>query len=176
MNWADYTILAVVLVSVVIGALRGFTREILGVLGWVLAFWAAAHFAADAAEWLAPRIETPAVRKAVAFGGVFLGVLLLAAIATFLLTMLIRESPLAGIDRTLGGGFGFLRGLFVIAVLLMVAGTTAARDDPWWQQSVLVPHLEWMADGLHAITPKRWLQVLEPEPKAPTSAASQGSP
>ncbi|MDP3859600.1 MAG: CvpA family protein [Stagnimonas sp.] len=177
MNWADYAILTVVLVSVLFGVFRGLTRELLGIAGWVLAFWVAFSFSESAADWLQPRIDTPSVRKAVAFGGLFLLSLLLAAIATYFAASAIRDSRLSGIDRTLGGGFGFLRGLLVVAALLLVASGTAARKDPWWQQSLFVPHLEWLADAVKAVLPEHWIRYLEsPDTSPGPDAPRQGRP
>lgn len=171
MNWADYTILTVTLISILIGLFRGFTREVLGIVGWVLAFWAAFALADTASIWLEPRIDTPSVRKAVAFGGVFLICLLLSSVATFLAAGAVRESALSGLDRTLGAGFGFLRGLFLVAALLLVASTTSARQDPWWRESALVPHLEWLSEALRAVTPERWIRALE-SPDSPIGPAA----
>lgn len=172
MNWADYVILAVFAVSILIGLLRGFTREVLGVIGWLLAFWVAFTFTYQAAEWLVTRIETPSVRKAAAFGGLFLGTLLLTSLVTFFVGRLVRQGALASIDRTLGAGFGALRALVLIAALLWAVGTTSAKQDPWWGQSAMIPRLEWMADVLKAIVPERWIRVLE----SPLSTEPQGSP
>ena len=174
MNWADYLILSVVVVSILIGVFRGFTRELLGILGWVLAFWAAGHFAQTVADtWLSFRIQTPSVRRAAAFGGVFLIVLLLASILTYFLGTLVRDSALAGVDRTLGGGFGFLRGVFLVAVLVLVAGSTSARKDPWWSQSLIVPHVEWLAESLKTIVPERWLHALSAPESPPSSSPAK---
>jgi membrane protein required for colicin V production len=172
MNWADYVILAVFAVSVLIGLLRGFTREVLGVLGWVLAFWVAFTFTHAAAEWLTPHIETPSVRRAAAFGGLFLVVLLLSSLLTFLVGRLVRQGALAATDSTLGAGFGLLRGVVITAALIWAAGSTSARQDPWWQQSALIPRMEWMADMLKAVVPERWLQSLEPAPGSPHHSPS----
>ncbi len=175
MNWADYLILAVFAVSILIGLMRGFTREALGILGWVLAFWIAFTFTHQTAEWLTPHIATPSVRRAAAFGGLFLGVLLLSSLLTFFVGKLVREGALAAADRTLGAGFGVLRALVVIAALLWAAGSTAARQDPWWNESALIPRCEWMADVLKAIVPERWIRVLEsPSSATPSAAKPQG--
>lgn len=167
MNWADFVILAVFAVSILIGLLRGFTREVLGIVGWILAFWVAFTFTHVAAEWLTPHIATPSVRRAAAFGGLFLGVLLISSVITFFVGRLVREGALASADRTLGAGFGVLRALVVVAALLWAAGSTAARDDHWWRESALISRCEWMADTLKAIVPERWIRVLE----SPSSAA-----
>lgn len=178
MNWADYVILAVFAVSILIGLFRGFTREVLGVLGWIVAFWVAFTFTHQTAEWLTPHIATPSVRRAAAFGGLFLSVLLLGSILTFFIGKLVREGALAAADRTLGAGFGVLRGLVLIAALLWAAGGTTARHDPWWQQSALIPRLEWMSDILKAVVPQHWIRVLESPSSAaqPSAKPSPGRP
>lgn len=178
MNWADYLILAVFAVSILIGLLRGFTREVLGVVGWVLAFWVAFTFTHEASQWLQDHIATPSVRRAAAFGGLFLGVLLISSLLTFFIGKLVREGALAAADRTLGAGFGVLRALVVVAALLWAAGNTAAREDPWWNESILISRCEWMADVLEAIVPERWIRVLQSPSSAvtPVSAPKQGRP
>ena len=177
MNWADYVILAVLAVSILIGLMRGFTREVLGVIGWVLAFWVAFTFTHQAAEWLTPHIATPSVRRAAAFGGLFLIVMLLTSVLNYFIGKLVRNGMLASADRTLGAGFGLLRGLVVIAAIIWAAGSTVARADPWWQQSALIPRLEWTADLLKSVVPKRWAKVLEPPAPTPQTPYnfSQGS-
>lgn len=172
MNWADYVILAVFAVSILIGLLRGFTREALGVLGWIFAFVVAFTFTHAVAEWLTPYIATPSVRRAAAFAGLFLGVLLLSSIVTYFVGKMVREGALASADRTLGAGFGLLRGLIIIAALIWAVGITAARQDAWWRESALVPRLEWTADMLKAIVPQRWIRVLE----SPSSVTQPDTP
>lgn len=183
MNWADYVILAVFAVSILIGLLRGFTREVLGIVGWVLAFVIAFTFTHAVAEWLTPHIATPSVRRAAAFGGLFFGVLLLSSLLTFFVGRLVREGAMASADRTLGAGFGLLRGLVLTAALIWAVGNTLARQDPWWQQSALIPRLEWTADILKAIVPQRWISVLEspstsidPAAEKPVVPPSKGRP
>lgn len=176
MNWADAVLVVVILLSLLIGVLRGFTRELLGTLAWVLAFWVAFTFVDDAARWLSAHIETTSVRRAAAFAGLFLLTLFSASIAAFFASRAIREGKLAGVDRTLGGGFGFLRGLVLVAALLMVAGMTPARDDGWWQKSFLIKHLGWTADALRSVTPPSWIAAIDPHDEPATPALPDRKP
>ena len=41
MNWFDYSILAILALSVLVGLWRGFVSEVLALVCWVLAFWLA---------------------------------------------------------------------------------------------------------------------------------------
>lgn len=160
MIWVDWCILAIVLVSILLGVLRGFSREILSVLTWVLAFLLAWLLAGWVADLLQPLIAQSAVRHAISSAGLFILGLLIGSLITHFFTDWVRNSVLNQMDRTLGGGFGFLRGLLIISAFLLVAGTLGAQEDRWWQQSLLIPHLDWLADALGYITPESWLEKL----------------
>ncbi|MES1951187.1 colicin V production protein [Salinisphaera sp. S4-8] len=153
MIWVDIAILAVVALSAIIGFFRGFLREAIGLATWLLAFYLAFTFVRHGAAVLSPWIDTQPVRLAVSFAVIFIVVLLLGAIINFVLHRLVNQTGFAGTDRVLGAGFGALRGIAVLVVLVMLAGAlTALPRDAWWQQSVFLPHLEkaalWARDFL----------------------------
>lgn len=161
MIWVDWCLLAAFAVSILIGVLRGFTREVLGLASWVLAIAAALTLAPSAVGYLESHIETPSIRIAAAYGLVFLAGLLVGAVVTALASMLVRKSPLSGVDRMVGGGFGMVRGVLFAAILVALVGLTPARLDPWWKESVFIGQLEWLADGFRGLLPEDWQKRLE---------------
>lgn len=161
MIWVDWCILAVMLISILFGIFRGFSREILNLLTWALAFLLAWLLGPWVANLLHDLIAQAAVRSAVAHAGLFMTGLLIGSLITHFFTDWVRNSVLNDMDRTLGGGFGFLRGLLVVSAFMLVAGTLGANKDRWWQHSLLLPHMEWLADGLGYLTPESWLQKLK---------------
>ena len=175
MIWVDWCIVAVFLVSILIGLLRGFAREILNVLTWVLAFGLAWLLGGWVADLLHEQISSPEIRAVCAYALLFIAGLLTGAILTHLLTDWIRGSFLDGIDRTLGGAIGFIRALLIVCMFLVVAGTMGARQDRWWSQSTLVPHIEWLAEDLKLIIPERWLERLKPAPESAPAANKHSS-
>lgn len=166
MNWVDILILAIVGLSAVIGIFRGFTREAFNLATWILAFWAAFALAGGFAAWLAQYIETPSLRLILAYASLFLGVLIVGALITHLMTQLVRDTPFSGPDRALGAGFGFLRGVVVVVGLVMLAGLTALREDPWWSESMLIPRIEPVAEWARNQIPESWLEPLRSMPEA----------
>lgn len=161
MIWVDYCIVGLLLVSTIVGVIRGFAREALGLLTWVLAIWLAVAFAAVVAVKLGPYISVPSVRIASAYAILFLGGLLIGGIITALIVRVLRASALSSTDRTLGGGFGLIRGAVLVALFILIAGTTPARHDPWWQKSLLLGQFQWLADGLRVLIPPRWIDQLQ---------------
>ena len=71
-NWADYGVLAVLGLSLIIGLWRGFLREFISLATWVSAFVVAFYFTEEAAVELTPWINIPSVRSILAFGALFL--------------------------------------------------------------------------------------------------------
>lgn len=153
MLWVDYAILAVIGLSALISVLRGFIREALSLAGWVLAFWVSLTFSASVAGLLADKIATPSVREAVAFFALFVGVLLLTAVAIYVAGLLIDKTGLSGTDRMLGVVFGVARGAIIVALLVLLAGLTPLPRDPWWHESLFIPHFQALAAEIQRLLP-----------------------
>ncbi len=161
MIWVDYFIILTVLVSVVVGAVRGFTRETLSLMTWVLAIGLSWLFGDSLAARMQALISIPSVRIATAYGAIFLAVLALGAVVTHLMSGLIRRTPLSGPDRTLGAGFGLLRGGAIVTLLVFLVGMTPARHDDWWRESFFIFRFERAAGWLRAQMPEHWQQQVE---------------
>ena len=174
MIWADWVLLAALLASIVIGILRGFTREFMGLISWIVAIFAALVLAPHTLGMLEPHISTPSLRIAASYAVVFFGFLVVGAIVTAVVSALVRKNAsLSAIDRMVGGGFGLIRGVLIGVVLVWIVGLTPARQDPWWKESAFIPGLQWVADGFRSILPDKWARYAEPAAEA-AEAAKEG--
>ena len=153
MIWVDYAILTIIGVSALISILRGFIREALSLLGWIVAIWASMSFADDIAALLVDKISVPSVRIVSAFLILFVACLIVAGVINFLAGKLVEKTGLSGTDRMLGVVFGTVRGALVVGILVLLAGFTAVPKDPWWDQSMLLEHFETMAVELRGFLP-----------------------
>ena len=153
MIWIDYAILGIVGISGVISLMRGLIREALSLVGWIAAFWVALAFFGEVARWLEGYVSVPSIRVGIAFAGILCGVLLLGGIVVRLAGLVVEKTGMSGTDRTLGIVFGVLRGIVITALLAVLAGLTSLPRDPWWSQSVLLPHLVELADEIRVFLP-----------------------
>jgi len=151
-EYADYVILGVIAISILVGAIRGFVKEAFSLAVWAAAFLVAFQYSGALALQLENHIELPSARTSLAFAGLFLSVLLVGGLLTFLVGKLVEKTGLSGTDRLLGGVFGGVRGLALVLAMMLVAGLTPVPQDPWWQQSrtiqSLMPLAEWSAQYL----------------------------
>ena len=162
-NWADWVIVAIVIVSCLFGLKRGLIKEALSVGNWVVALVVAQTFRAELAELLSKKIETPSVRELVSFGVLFFVTLMVGAAVTYLISEVVKATGLSSTDRTLGMVFGLLRGFIVVMALLILVPTVISIDqDVWWAHSILIPHFlafeDWARAGAGQIS--QWVMEL----------------
>lgn len=135
LSWIDWTLLAVLAVSVVIGLVRGFVFECLSLAGWVVA-WFAAQWSAP---WLSLHLPVGAPGSALnlgaAFALAFIAALVVWGLLAKLIRMLIHATPLSVPDRLLGAGFGALRGGVLLLAVATVVGLTPAAQSKAWREA-----------------------------------------
>ena len=136
MSVLDLAAVAVIVVSAGWGIWRGFTREVMSLAGWVLAFLAANAVAGPLGEMMPGAVATPEVRVLIAFVAVFVLVLIAAALVGNLLSKFLKAAGLSGVDRTLGGLFGLSRGIVILLAFTIAAGLTALPRQALWKESV----------------------------------------
>ena len=135
MTWLDYAVIGVFAVSLALGAWRGLVREVLSILGWVIAFLAANLFAGPLGAVMPQVIPTPELRVAAAFLAVFAGSLIVTSLVGLLLSKIVNAVGLGGLDRLLGTVFGAARGVLIVLAAALLAGLTSAPRQPFWTDS-----------------------------------------
>jgi len=152
MNWLDFVFIGIIGVSVIISLFRGLVKEVLSLLIWIGAFWAAYHFVDKGAGSLTSIIELPSARHLIAFVAIFLVALIVGGMINFIIGKLVTKTGLSGTDRFFGMFFGALRGLIVIIAITFFIKATPLSEDPWWQESKLSPHFssisEWVRERM----------------------------
>ena len=137
MTGFDYLVIGIMLISVLLGFLRGVVREVLSLLSWVAAFWVAKTFVLDMMPMLADVIPAYPLRMFASFLLLFVVTLLAAKLLTLSISSLLRGLRLGGVDRFFGGLFGLARGVFLVALIVMLAGLTALPRETYWREAAL---------------------------------------
>ena len=146
----DWAIIAILGISAAIGLVRGLVKEVLSLVAWIAAFVVAVLFGATVAAELPGGWGGETLRYLIAFVGLFVVTLIVAAILQWFVAQLVTSTGLSGTDRVLGFVFGGARGLLV-AMLLLLALREIAGDAPWWRDAQLPPHLLAFEDELREL-------------------------
>jgi len=151
MNLADYLVIAAVVISAIIGAMRGFLREAVAFVTWIVALFLAWHFADRVAPHLGGLLAHPPSGTWAARAIIVVVVLIVGAGVGALVSHFVRLSLFSGTDRFLGFMFGVLRGAVVLGVLVILGQLARLDGEQWWKHSRLIPYGEGIANGLRAI-------------------------
>ncbi len=162
LSWADLFLVGVLLVSVVVGAVRGFVFEALSLAGWVIAYFAAPFLAPVVEGWLPADRHEGSWQDLAAIVMAFVLVLLLVSLLARLMRALIHATPLKAPDRLLGSGFGLLRGALACLLIGVLIGFTPARQHPAWTQSQARPLLAATLRALGPLLPQDLHRLLDP--------------
>jgi len=154
MNEIDWAILIVLALSTVIGLMRGIVRELMAIVGWVLAIVLALRFSPMVGE----AIPLPSID--ISIRTVF-GALLLIVVVLFLCGMIgklagraLSAASISFEDRTIGAVFGFMRGIVIVCALIFLFGMTACTKTPYWRNSVFIIPAERLIDYSLPLLPK----------------------
>ncbi|WP_018952804.1 CvpA family protein [Thioalkalivibrio sulfidiphilus] len=145
MIWIDFVILGIIALSALISLFRGFVKEAISLATWVVAFWVSLSYASPLSGLLPASLEDPTLRVGIAFAVLFILTLILGGVINVLAGQMVKRTGLSGTDRSLGVVFGMARGLLVVAVLVLLAALTVLPQEPWWSDSLLLPHFERLA-------------------------------
>ena len=152
MTLFDYAVLLIVGASVLLSVMRGFVREVLALLAWMIAFVAAALLSGMVAASLTSVVASEPLRALAAFVLVFFATLIAVSLIAMTASSLTKKAGLGVEDRLLGSVFGLARGLLVVTLLVLIAGLTSLPRQPAWSDAMLSPPLEALAGSV-----KPWL-------------------
>jgi len=142
MNTADYIILGIIGISSLMSLRKGFTLEAISLATWIAAYVIAKPFSVPLAHLLIDYIDPPSARQPVAFALLFISTLIVGALIKHLSKEVVSATGLSVPDRVLGMCFGATRGVVIIVFCIsMVSRLTEIPQDPWWNESVMIPHL-----------------------------------
>src|SRR5580692_3683847 len=139
MTLADWLIVFVIVLNVILAAMHGFFAEALSMAGLVVGYIVAAWQYHRLAEWLMSFLNSELLAEIFGFLIIFFAILILFSIAGRIARKLMKEVGLSGFDRFLGALLGLVKGGLVVAVVLM--GMTAfTPTSKMLENSELAPY------------------------------------
>jgi membrane protein required for colicin V production len=148
---ADVFILLVLLGSTLIGALRGFIREAVSLVFWVISIWAAWKFGPLIEPHLGGLLANPNIAPWVGRLVILVLVLLMGWLVGMFLSYFTRALGLGTLDRVIGLLFGIMRGMVLVGLLVIGGELLRLNQEDWWAHSRLMPFAETVGDWLRSM-------------------------
>ncbi len=188
----DLVVIGVVVISALLAAVRGFTREVLAIVAWGAAGAAAWFLHPLALPYAKQYISSDTVSLVAAIGAIFIVTLIIVSIITVKISDLILDSRIGALDRTLGFVFGAARGFVICVIGWIFLGWLLQGKEPEWATTARSrPMLENTGSSIIAMLPDNPEGLLrqfrkpnagdpaepaEPDPQRPQAPAAPQQP
>ena len=153
MSWLDLLILGIIVLSALISLIRGFVKESISLISWIVAGVLAFRYFEPMSELLEPYLSAPTIRSVTAFAILFVSSLIVGAIINFIMSQLVTKTGLSGTDKALGVVFGGARGVLIVSMTVLLASLTPMPEAQWWQDSATVGFFQQLAVWIKGIIP-----------------------
>ncbi|MES0403660.1 MAG: CvpA family protein [Hyphomicrobium sp.] len=158
LTYLDAALIAVAFISGLLAMYRGFAREMLSIVSWLVAAGAVLYFVLyhkPFAEEMAQQMGTQvAVAQIVVGALIFVIVLIVVHLITARLSDAILDSRIGMIDRILGFIFGVFRGFILIVIPFMFYEAFFPKPEqqyPWVRDSASLPYIKATGDALRSM-------------------------
>lgn len=153
MSWVDLAVLGVIALSSLISLIRGFVKESISLVTWVVAGVIAFRYFSPLADLLEPFVDSLTIRSWIGGGILFLATLIVGAIVNFIVSQLVSKTGLSGTDKTLGVVFGAARGVLIVSMVVLILSLTSVPSTDWWQDAATIGFFEQLAEWIKGIIP-----------------------
>ncbi|MDC1173589.1 CvpA family protein [Methylophilaceae bacterium] len=138
MVFIDYFLAFIILISLFFGFYRGFIRELLALIGLVIAFYCANKYS-DLFISYVPFGFDDSINKIITYLVIFILVLIISALIIKLINKFIKSAGLSFINIFMGGFFGFIRGLLIsILIIYLAEKSEFSLSESWYTSSVVL--------------------------------------
>ncbi|MCH9769292.1 MAG: CvpA family protein [Gammaproteobacteria bacterium] len=174
-SWFDFVIIGIALFSIIISFFRGFLREVISLIVWILAFILALKFAPIFSQQLTGLIDGENLRYLLAFGIIFVVVIIVGAVFNLVVKSIVSKVGFGALDKLLGIIFGFARGVFVVAIIIMFIDVSSLSKHSWYTESDLVPQFKPLVVWLDKLLPDKFQHISSWMDSDTTNANPNGS-
>jgi membrane protein required for colicin V production len=98
-------------------------------------------------------MDDPTFRLITAFASLFILSLMVSALINMFAVKLVQRTGLTRMDRFLGLIFGFMRGVVLVSILVLLAGLTALPQESWWDSSFFLFRFQAIAEWVREFLP-----------------------
>jgi membrane protein required for colicin V production len=145
--WIDYSIVMLICITATIGTLRGFSKEIMVLLLWVIGFWVSLHFSENVSAIVKNAIPIAKKRFAIVFMSLLVVTILTGSFIQNLLLARFKQTyqHTVFMERLGGCVVGAMQGIVITSIIAFLLGQTSVPQNSWWHESSLLPSFQILA-------------------------------
>ena len=169
-NYIDITIIVIILITALIGFMRGFVWMAIFLATWTAAILLAYTYKEQVASMLPVKLDSEAMQIGLAFLLIFIATLIAGAIINYLFSKAVSAIGLGTFDRILGMGLGIVLGALGVTLVTMLLSFTELPSQDAWSKSKLIPKFKEAEEWIKTIVPESVNEIIDSN--IPTSSST----
>lgn len=152
----DIVFIAILVISILVGLIRGAIREVLSLVGLAIAIYLALSFSETLSkDYVSKFFEDAKVSYIISFILIIVAAIFAIALFNLFLSQLLKASGLSFINRLLGMAFGVIRGVLICSIITLAMNfIPGIANKSWWKASATAPIFHSIANQMIAYLPK----------------------
>jgi membrane protein required for colicin V production len=136
------------------GFFRGLIKEISSIIGVLGGFYAAYTYYMQIAVYFSKWITNDSYRYLICFLIIFCVVFITISIIGIIIKYILNIAFLGWVDRICGAGFGIIKSILIISVLLIAFTAFLPKGASFVKKSMLAPHVNAVSEKMIKVVPK----------------------
>lgn len=161
MNPLDMVIVVIMAFCLIRGVFRGLIKEISSIVGVFAGFYAAYTYYGVVAKPLSRWISNSAYLNILSFLIVFCALFILISVIGVIIKYVLNIAFLGWVDRICGAGFGIIKGVLIVSVILIPLTSFLPNNAPVIRNSVLSPYVMLVSEKMVKVVSKDMKQQFE---------------
>lgn len=161
MNPFDMVIVVILSFCLIRGIFRGLIKELASIIGVLGGFYAAYTYYPFIQGVFTQWVSNSAYRSILSFLVIFCGVFIIIGIVGVIVKYLLNIAFLGWVDRICGAGFGIVKGVLIVSVLMIALTTFLSKGAPIVKDSLLAPQVTLVAEKMIKVVPREMKQEFQ---------------
>ncbi len=155
MNKLDIIFIVIISVTLIRGFLRGIVKELIGIGGIIGAFWVATNYYPLISPYLSKFIGNSQLVTIASYASLFVVTLLIIFFIGSVIRELLKNLSLGWLDKLGGGVFGFVKGVLICSLLLLLLTFAMSPRNNLLVDSRLSPYVTKITQKIIYLIPQR---------------------
>lgn len=152
----DIVIVGTLLISVLIGWVRGAVKEVCSVISWFGSGYLAYRLFPTGLEIVRDFVEQPILANIITGVSLFVIFLIVLSLLTYIFSKIVNESIFSRVDKICGVLFGLVRGILILSVAEFGSTYYIFKEPPEFvTQSTLLPYIKNTAQMMFLLLPEK---------------------